>query len=272
MDRRSLFFIYHMKIKEIIAELERHAPSSLQESYDNTGYQCGDPEAEATGALLCMDVTEEIVREAQEHGLNLIVSHHPLLFRGVKAVIGRNRPERALAEAIRRGVTVYSSHTAMDSTRGGVSARMARNLGLKNARVLAPSTPGADTGLGVVGDLEADMTAGEFAALVKRTFGCEVLRASHPAEDLKIKRVALCGGSAAEFVPEAIAAGAQVYVTADVKLNQFLDHAPDIWLIDAGHFETEECTKQIFFDVISEKFPNFALRYSTKEKNPVLYL
>ena len=123
MDRRSLFFIYHMKIKEIIAELERHAPSSLQESYDNTGYQCGDPEAEATGALLCMDVTEEIVREAQEHGLNLIVSHHPLLFRGVKAVIGRNRPERALAEAIRRGVTVYSSHTAMDSTRGGVCAR-----------------------------------------------------------------------------------------------------------------------------------------------------
>lgn len=261
-----------MKIKDIIAELERYAPPSLQESYDNTGYQCGDPEAEATGGLICVDVTEEIVREAAAKGFNLIISHHPLLFRGVKSVIGRNRPERALAEAIRRGVTVYSSHTAMDSARGGVSARMASMLRLNDVKVLVPSSAGADTGLGAVGNLERPMSTAEFASEVKRVFGCSVLRVSHPKEGLVIERVALCGGAAGEFVPNAIVAGAQVYVTADCKLNQFLDHSEAIWLIDAGHFETEECTKRIFFDVISEKFPNFALQYSTKEKNPVLYL
>ena len=132
-----------MKIKEIIAAIEDFAPPRLQESYDNTGYQVGDPEAEATGALLCVDVTEEIIDEAVAKGCNLIISHHPLIFRGLKSVTGANRPERALAKAILSGVTVYSSHTATDSTVGGVSWRMAEMLGLRDVNVLVPSSPGA---------------------------------------------------------------------------------------------------------------------------------
>ena len=147
-----------MKIREITDALEAYAPPSLQESYDNTGYQAGNPDNEATGALLCVDVTADTVREAVEKGYNLIVSHHPLLFRGVKCVIGRDRPERVLAEAIRNDITIYSSHTAMDSAVGGVSWRMAEMLGLKDVKVLVPSRPGAETGLGAVGDLaELDM-------------------------------------------------------------------------------------------------------------------
>ncbi len=261
-----------MKIKEIIAAIEAYAPPSLQEGYDNTGYQTGNPEEEATGALLCVDVTEDTVREALEKGCNLIISHHPLLFRGVKCVIGRDRPERVLAEAIRRGITIYSSHTAMDSANGGVSWRMAASLGLVGVEVLVPSRAGADTGLGVVGDLPEAMPIADFLPLVKEAFGCEVLRVSRFSELQTVRRVALCGGAAGEFLPEAIASGAQVYVTADCKLNQFLDHAGDIVLVDAGHFETEECTKRIFFDVITEKFPNFAVCYSETEKNPIIYL
>ena len=229
-----------MKIKDIIEAIEEFAPPRLQESYDNTGYQVGDPEAEAIGALLCVDVTEDIIDEAVAKGCNLIISHHPLIFRGLKSVTGANRPERALAKAILSGVTVYSSHTATDSTIGGVSWRMAEMLGLSDVSVLVPSPPGAETGLGTIGQ--------------------------------PVSRVALCGGSADEFIPEAIAAGAQAYVTADCRLNRFLDHAHKIILLDAGHFETEQCTKQIFFDVITEKFPNFALCYSEKEKNPIIYL
>lgn len=261
-----------MKIKEIVGAIERFAPSSLQEGYDNTGYQVGNPEADASGALLCVDVTEEIVEEAAGKGCNLIISHHPLLFHGVKCVTGRNRPERVLAEAIRRGMTVYSSHTAMDNAVGGVSWRMARRLGLKDVEVLVPSAPGSSTGLGAVGNLQAPMAMGEFLAKVKETFGCGALKVSRFNPSAPVSRVALCGGAAGEFVPDAIAAGAQVYVTADCKLNQFLDNASDIVLADAGHFETEECTKQIFFDVITEKFPNFAVCYSEKEKNPIIYL
>lgn len=261
-----------MKIKEITDAIESHAPLSLQEDYDNSGYQVGNPDAECTGVMLCVDSTEEIVEEAARRGCNLLVTHHPLLFRGVKQVTGRNRPERVLAKAILEGVTVYSSHTAMDSAPEGVSRRMGRMLGLKEMHPLSPTTPGAATGLGIVGDLEEPMDTAAFAALVKKTFGIPVLRMSSQTPERPISRVALCGGAGAEFLPEAIAAGAQTLVTADCKLNSFLDHAEEILLVDAGHFETEACTKRIFFDIITEKFPNFAVCYSEKEQNPVLYL
>ena len=261
-----------MKVRDIIAAIEAYAPPALQEGYDNTGYQVGDPEAEATGALLCVDVTDDIIDEAKSKGANLIISHHPLLFRGVKCVIGRNRPERALAKAIREGITIYSSHTAMDSAIGGVSWRMAQRLGLTGTTLLVPSHPGADTGLGVTGELPRSLTPTEFASMVKSTFGCGGGRMSRPPTGRGGEKMAHGGGAAAAIRPEAIAAGAQAYVTADCKLNQFLDYAPDILLVDAGHFETEECTKEIFFDILTEKFPNFAVSYSDIEKNPIIYL
>lgn len=263
-----------MKIKEITDAIEAYAPLSLQEGYDNSGFQVGNPEAEATGALLCVDVTEEIIAEAVAKGANLIISHHPLLFRGVKCVIGRNRSERALMAAIRSGVTIYSSHTAMDSASEGVSKRMASMLQLSEVEVLVPSAPGRNTGLGAVGNLPEVLTPMQLAERVKKVFGCGCVRMSRPvdAEAPCINRVALCGGAAGEFIPDAIAAGAQVYVTADCKLNQFLDYTSDILLVDAGHFETEECTKTIFYDILTEKFANFAVCYSDIEKNPIIYL
>ena len=182
-----------MKIREIINAIEAFAPPSLQEGYDNTGYQTGNPDAEASGALLCIDVTEGIIDEAVAKGCNLVITHHPLLFRGVKCVIGRDRPERVLAKAIRNDITVYSSHTAMDSAVGGVSWRMAGKLGLTDTEVLVPSSPGAATGLGIVGNLEAPLSPLQLAERVKQAFSSQVLRISRPAGQLEITRVALCG-------------------------------------------------------------------------------
>ena len=125
-----------MKISEIIAAIETVAPLRLQESYDNSGLQTGHPDHEATGAVLCVDATEEILLEAERKGCNLVISHHPLLFHGVKCVSGRNRPERVLEMAIRMGITIYSSHTAMDSSPAGISRRMAAMLGLRDVEVL----------------------------------------------------------------------------------------------------------------------------------------
>ncbi len=261
-----------MKISRIIESIEDVAPLRLQESYDNSGLQTGDPEAEASGVLLCVDPTEEILDEAAARGCNLVVSHHPLLFHGLKCVAGRNRPERVLQKAIRTGITIYSSHTALDSATSGISRRMAAMLGLTNVQVLVPNANCSDEGLGAVGDLTCPMNVTDLLQNVKRTFGCKVLRTSAPLPQGKIGRVALCGGSAGEFVPEAIAAGAQVYITADCKHNQFLDHAHRILLVDAGHFETEECCKQIFLDILTEKFPNFAVCKSETEKNHIIYL
>lgn len=260
------------KIKEVIEAIECVAPLHLQESYDNSGLQVGDVSVEASGALLCVDATADVIDEAVASGCNLVVTHHPLLFNGVKCVAGRNRPEVVLAKAIQAGICIYSSHTAMDAAVGGISRRMARMLGLTDEKVLVPSRPGAQEGLGAVGNLPQPMEPMRFLQLVKEVFGSVALRYSLPVPDAAISRVALCGGAAGEFVPEAIAAGAQVYVTADCKHNQMLDHADRIMLVDAGHYETEQCATQIFLEILTEKFPNFAVAKSQACHNPVACL
>ena len=250
------------KIKEVIEAIECVAPLHLQESYDNSGLQVGEVSAEASGALLCVDATAGVIDEAVALGCNLVITHHPLLFHGVKCVAGRNRPEVVLAKAIQAGICIYSSHTALDAAVGGISRRMARMLGLTDVKVLVPSRPGAQEGLGAVGNLPQPMEPMRFLQVVKEVFGSVALRYSLPVPDVAISRVALCGG----------AAGAQVYVTADCKHNQMLDHADRILLVDAGHYETEQCATQIFLEILTEKFPNFAVAKSQACRNPVACL
>lgn len=256
-----------MTNREITNAIEEFAPLSLQEAWDNSGWQVGDPDALCSGVLLCVDVTPEIIAEAREKGCNLIIAHHPLMFKGLKQITGRNRVERCVAALLREGISLYSSHTATDCAPGGVSWEMARQLGLTDVEALDSS------GLGVIGNLPAALHWSDFAALVKNTFGAEWLKCSRvPFEGMMVDRVGLCGGSAAEFLPLALGRGAQAYITADCKLNQFIDYAEDILLIDSGHFETEQCTKDIFYRVISEKFPNFAVWKSNVERNPVRFV
>lgn len=256
-----------MTNREITDAIEEFAPLSLQESWDNSGWQIGTPDATCTGAIICVDVTPAVLEEAIDKKCNLIISHHPLIFKGVKQITGRDRVERCISLALRHGISVYSSHTATDCAPGGVSWEMARRLGLENVEGLDVS------GLGVIGNLPASLPWMKFVELVKDRFGAGCVRCSRvPFKEWTVGRVGLCGGSAAEFLPLALSRGAQAYVTADCKLNQFIDHADDILLVDSGHFETEECTKEIFYRVISEKFPNFAVWKSTVEENPVVYL
>lgn len=127
-----------MKVKEIASAIERVAPLYLQESYDNAGMQVGDPDSVITGVVLCTDVRECIVDEAIACGANLIISHHPLIFHGLKKLTGRNYVERTVLKAIRHGVSIYCAHTNLDNARGGVSYKMAEKLGMKNVEVLDP--------------------------------------------------------------------------------------------------------------------------------------
>lgn len=253
--------------REITNVIEEFAPLSLQEEWDNSGWQTGNPDDVCTGVLLCVDVTPEIIAEARDKGCNLIVSHHPLIFKGLRQIIGRNRVERCVADALRAGISVYSSHTAVDCAPSGVSWEMSRRLDLRNTVGLDPS------GLGVIGDLPMTVDWQDFIGMVKNAFGAEWVKCSRiPSAEWKVSRVGLCGGAAAEFLPLALERGAQAYVTADCKHNQFLDYSADILLVDSGHFETEQCTKDIFYRVISEKFPNFAVWKSNAERNPVVFM
>ncbi len=256
---------------DIINAINEYAPLSLQEDWDNSGVQLGWSADECRGVLLCVDVTPAIVAEARERGCNLIVSHHPLIFKGLRSITGENPVQRAVLDAIRSGITVYSAHTSLDSAVGGISYTMARMLGAEVCAPLAPGKPGDDTGLGVVATLPAPLSQAEFAELVKKTFGSPVCRCS-AGTGAPISRIAMCGGAGGEFIPAAKAAGAQAYLTSDVRYHDFVDHGNDLFIVDIGHFESESCAKEIFYRVITEKFPNFAVYYSRNEKNPINYL
>jgi len=126
-----------MKIKEIVSALERFAPLPLQDGFDNAGLQIGLTEAETTGALLCLDVTESVIDEAIALGYNLVISHHPLIFKGYKSITGKDYVERCILKAIKNDIVIYSAHTNLDNASGGVNFKIAKKIGLKNVRILS---------------------------------------------------------------------------------------------------------------------------------------
>ena len=160
-----------MKIKEVLSALERFAPLPLQEGWDNAGLQIGLTEAEVSGALLCLDVNEAIVDEAIEKGCNLIVSHHPLLFKGLKTISDGDYVQRTVMKAILNRIAIVSMHTNMDNAKGGVNYKIAEHLGLHDVEFFAEKSGNIEAGSGVVGLLPEPMSATAFIQLVKERFG-----------------------------------------------------------------------------------------------------
>jgi dinuclear metal center YbgI/SA1388 family protein len=260
-----------MQIKDIISVLEAVAPPGLQESYDNAGLIVGDPGATVTGILFCLDSTEAIIREAVERGCNLVVAHHPIVFRGLKRLNGASYVERTVMEAIRRDIALYAIHTNLDNVhRQGVNEKIAQKIGLTGTRVLAPKPGTPDIGAGLVGELAPPMEANAFLRHLKQAFGSGCIR--HTALTGKpVGRVAVCGGSGSFLLTEAIRAEAEFFVTADFKYHEFFDAEDRIVIADIGHYESEQYTIELLFEIIREKFPNFALHCTGLNTNPVHY-
>ncbi len=361
-------------VNDIIKILEQHAPLALQESWDNCGLQIGDRQMEVTNVLCTLDVTLEVVREAREKGCNMIVSHHPLIFGGLKSVTGRNYVERCVIEAIQQNIAIYSAHTNMDSVVQGVSGKMAEKLGLCNTSIMSPQSgnlqklvvyvpqlhvpqvrealfaagaghignydscsnnltgessfralegatpfvgepgkvhyekevrievvmpaylqgkivaallnthpyeePAYDilplknkwhtVGMGMVGELEDAMTESDFLQLLKKTFALSVVRHS-PLRNKKVKKVAVMGGSGASCLRDAMASGADFFVTADIKYHDFFIPEGRIVMADIGHYESEQYTKELFIEILTKKIPTFAPRISEVDTNSVKY-
>lgn len=255
-----------MEIIEILNTLEAFAPLHLQEHYDNSGLQVGNPHQPVTSVLLAVDITEATVDEAVATGANLIISHHPLIFSGIKKLTGSNYIERTVIKAIRHNIVIYSAHTNMDKAIGGVSYKMAEKLHLQNVRLLHPETE--TSGLGCIGRLPQPEDALPFITRLKTTFNVPSIRHSQLISR-KITTVALCGGSGAEFIPDAIQQQADIYITADIKYHQFFLAENQLIIADIGHFESEQFTKEIFNEQLIGFFPNFAIRVAQSDINPV---
>ncbi len=256
------------KVSDIAAAIEDFAPLHLQEDYDNAGLQIGDPGMEVSGVLLCLDVTEEALDEALRRSCNMVVSHHPLIFRGLKQLTGRTDTERIAIRALRDNVAIYSAHTNLDSAWDGVSHEMAHMLGLTDICVLEPRDASRREGLGVVGNITQAPKL-EFLRRLKDKFHVKALRYSAQSPQIVVKRVALCGGSGASLIPQAIKAGADIIVTGDVKYHDFTTWGLDIVVADIGHFESELCSTRILSRIIREKHPGLVTYFSESNRSPV---
>lgn len=364
-----------IRIKDILAEIEKRAPLPLQESYDNSGVQVGYVNQLATGALLCVDVTEEVVEEAIDAGFNLIISHHPLIFKPLKSLTGANYIQRCIMHACKHDLVIYAAHTNLDNAAQGVNFKLAEMLGLQNIRILSPqkgnllklvtfvptesaevvrnalfnsgagsvgsynscsfnidgmgtfrATDGCrpysgeighlhhepevrielilpaykkmtvmrtllsvhpyeepafdfymldntwkQAGSGIVGELPAEEDELFFLERIKQLFNIDWIKHSS-LTGRKVREIAICGGNGAFLIPEAVAYGADVLITGEAKYNDYLDVETKILLAVVGHHESEACTKDLFIDIISKKFPTFALQISNANSNPVKYL
>ena len=261
-----------MKIKEVLSALERFAPLPLQESWDNAGLQVGLTETEVSGALLCLDVNEKIVDEAIRKGCNVVVSHHPLLFRGLKTISDLTDVQRTVMKAVQKGVCVISMHTNMDNAKGGVNYKMAEKLGLRDVQFLAPKTvDGVESGSGVVGELPEAQAADDFVLAVKKAFGVECAMCNELLRR-PVRKVALCGGAGDFLLDEALKAGADAFITGEMHYHQYFGYEQQIQICVIGHYQSEQYTAEIFRDIIEKECPGVRTCIAETCTNPILYL
>ena len=266
-----------VKIKEIIVALERFAPLPLQEDYDNAGLQCGLTETEVSGALLCLDVTEEVLREAVDLGCNLVVSHHPLLFRGLKQVADTTLVQRCVRLAIQNDICIYSAHTNLDNAEDGVNFKMAEKLGLIDVQLLSPravTLPGGRNvkcGSGVLGYLPLGEDSLAFLQRVKQAFGIEALQHNALLER-PVQSVAICGGAGDFMLDEALRAEADAFLTGEMHYHQWFGHEQEIQIAVLGHYESEQYTREIFRRIIEDVAPMLPVYDTEVNTNPIRIL
>jgi len=363
-----------MKINEIISYLETIADTSLQEEYDNAGLITGNADWKCSGIICSLDVTEEVVKEAIQKKCNLIVAHHPIVFKGLKKINGKNYVEKTIIAAIKNDIAIYAIHTNLDNVKQGVNGRIAQMLGLENCKILSEkdgslnklftfvpvdhadkvrnaifaagggqisnysecsfnvegvgtfkggegtnpfvgepgkqhqekeikieiifpaylerkimaalisahpyeevaydiiqlSNSNQSFGSGIIGELVQPVEEKQFLSNLKELFKVPVVRHTR-FTGRPIKKVAVCGGAGSFLISKALAAGADVYITADVKYHEFFDANDSLLLADIGHYESEQFTINLLQEVLEQKFPTFAVLKTEVKTNPVAY-
>jgi dinuclear metal center YbgI/SA1388 family protein len=277
-----------LRIHEIVSAFEAVAPLALQESYDNSGLIVGEMGAQVSKALLCLDSTEAVVDEAIAKGCDLIIAHHPIVFGGLKRFTGGDYVQRALIKAIRNNIAIYACHTNLDNVlRGGVNERIAQQLGFDVERVLRPiaadfgsfaSSRGVvdsevfrTAGAGVLCNLQKPMNVLDFLQHLKERMGAEVVKYTKCDVEV-VGKVAICGGAGSFLIGDALRAGADAFITSDVKYHEFFDAQGKMLLCDIGHYESEKYTIDLFSNILSAKFPKFATIFAGTITNPIDYL
>ena len=249
-----------MTVQQIFDVLDRYAPVENAFDWDNVGLLVGDPAAEVKKTLVALDCTDEVIREAKIRGCNLIVTHHPVIFRAPHTVLKGSFDGDRLTALLRDGISVISMHTNLDRAAGGVNDTLADVLGLRNIR---PVPDGDD--ILRMGDLPAPMAVDTFLNHVKTALNVDSVRCTRV--EGRLERVAVGGGACAEYFKSCIEAGCQAFVTADVKHHEYIEACHrGLLLVDATHFATEA----VVLKKLAEKLKKVLSEvYVAQEGNPV---
>ena len=260
-----------MRIKEVFDALERFAPLPLQEDWDNAGLQIGLTAAEASGALLCLDVTEGVVDEAIAKGCNIVVAHHPLIFRPLRRITGDDPVQRAVIKAVKHDIAIVAMHTNMDNAVGGVNYKIAEKIGLQDVELLAPKTVGGTLcGSGVIGQLKESMDAMAFINHISHVFDAPGIQCNQLLSR-QISRVALCGGAGDFMLPDAVKAGADAFLTGEMHYHQYFGYEQKLQICVVGHYESEQFTTEIFHDIITSECQGLNVVMAHTKTNPITH-
>lgn len=259
-------------VADILNFVETLAPRSMKMDWDNVGLLCGSRSTPVTKVLVALDPFEGVVQEAVEYGAQLIVTHHPLIFRPLSHVTDETSIGRGIMLLCRHGISAVNAHTNLDQAPGGVNDVLAQSLGLENIQVINPrgiDAEGREWGLLHCGNVQ-EQSLDRFLNHVKTSLGCNGIRFVDSGKP--VHRVAVGGGSCADGMPEALDAGCDTFVTADIKYNQFWDaHDLGLNLIDAGHFHTENPVIPVLAAKISAQFPEIEVKISETHTDCVKY-
>jgi dinuclear metal center YbgI/SA1388 family protein len=264
-----------MQIGEITAALENWAPLSFQEEYDNCGLLVGNKDQICTGVLCSLDLTEAVLDEAIQKGCNLIVSHHPIIFKGIKQFDESNYVARTVKKAIQNNMAIYAIHTNLDNLLDGVNKTLADRLNLGNRRILAPKPGyqdqnGKEIGSGLIGELPLETDEGDFLKWMKEKLNLTVIK--HTAFTGKqLKTIALCGGSGSFLIEAAKTQKADCYITSDLKYHDYFEADGRLVLMDIGHWESEQWVSELIIAHLTAKFPTFAVLQSMVCTQPITY-
>lgn len=264
-----------MQIGQITAALENWAPLSFQEEYDNCGLLVGSPNTNCTGVLCSLDCTEAVIDEAIEKGCNLIVSHHPIIFKGIKQFDENSYVARTVLKAIQHHIALYAIHTNLDNLLEGVNKTLADRIQLENRRILAPKPGlkdpnGKEIGAGLIGELPLATDAAAFLQWLKEKFNLAVIKHTK-LTGKQLKTIALCGGSGSFLIEAAKAQKADCYITSDLKYHDYFEADGRLVLVDIGHGESEQWVSELIIAHLTAKFPTFAVLQSLVCTQPITY-
>jgi len=366
---------YNMTIIEIVKEIEQIAPLKYQENYDNSGLIIGSYDDKISKVLICFDVTTDVIDEAIEKKCDLIISHHPLIFEGLKKINENSPTGRVIIRAIKGNIAIYAAHTNLDNSMIGVNQMFADKIGLINPTILLPQkgilrklvtfcptdkseevrnaifNAGAghigeydccsfngdgkgsfkasdksnpyvgeknklhfenevrietifpvhleksiikamidahpyeevaydvyiienqyyNNGAGRIGEIEKPLKDVDFLRMLKKKLNLKSIR-HNKLTGKTIKKVAICGGSGAFLINQAVSQHADILITSEFKYNHFIDTQNKIIIADIGHYESEHFAKELIKSILIKKFPKFAIEISEVEINPVFYL